>query len=67
LNLIIFMLRICLHSIDGHICWNSKRRLPLIGCQLRKTKFRFLCAENRWKYAISVFPINIYIEMAAYM
>jgi hypothetical protein len=39
----------------------------LIGCQLRKTKFRFLFAENRWKYVISVFPINIYIETAAYV
>jgi hypothetical protein len=34
-------------TIDGHVCWHSKRRLPIIGRQLRKINFRFPFEENK--------------------
>jgi hypothetical protein len=44
--------------IGGHICWNSKCRLPLIICWLRKTKFSFPFTENKRKFAVSVFHLQ---------
>ncbi len=49
----------CIYAvhIDGHVCWNSNRRLPSIVCRPRQTNFRFpfpLAADKR-KLAVSVF------------
>jgi hypothetical protein len=43
--------------------------LPFIVCQPSKTdsRFRFPFAENKRKFAASVFRIYAYIEMAAYI
>jgi hypothetical protein len=47
-----------IYTIDGHICWNSKRRMPLTICKPRKTNLRFPFAENKQKLALSIFRLQ---------
>ncbi len=46
--------------LDGHVCWNSSRRLPFIVCQPRNTNFRFpsQCAANKRKFVVSAFRLQ---------
>ncbi len=59
------VLTVCI-SIDGHVCWNSERRLSFIVCRPRKTNFffRFPFAENKRKFAASVFRFKKQTEVA---
>ncbi len=69
---------LCQFRIDGHVSWNSKRRLLLVICWPRKTNFRFLFSENKLMFAVcskqmkvSVFRIYIwkyiYIHILIYI
>ncbi len=46
--------------IDGHVCWNSNRRLPFIVCRTRKSNicFLFQLAANKRKFAVSAFCLQ---------
>jgi hypothetical protein len=45
----------------GHVCWNSKCRLPFRVFRPRKTIFRFLFAANKRKLPFPLFPFFLYI------
>ncbi len=47
-------------TIDGYVCWDSKRLLLFIVCLSRKTNshFPFPFAANKWKLSISIFCLQ---------
>ncbi len=49
-----------LGGLDGHVCWNSIRRLPFIFCRPKKNQllFPFPFAANKWKFSVSVFRLQ---------
>ncbi len=62
-------------SIDGHICWDTKRRWQFIVCRSSKTNFRFPISIYRkqtevcrFRFPLALFfRIYIFIETTAYI
>ncbi len=49
------------NSVDGHVCWNSKRRLLLIVCRPRRINFRFPFSVYICIYVYVCIYIHVYI------
>ncbi len=55
-------------SIDGHVCWNSNRRLSLSFADRGKTNFCFLFSicSIKWKFAIATNKLNCHFPLVPF-